>query len=403
MDLSDGLTSWLEETVRAHGVETIRHGRSLLIGPRALRCEGEFFDKGTALQLDVRVDWEDGRVLVESCMGWGDTPLERGQGATRAFALNALHPILEAMCDHTCGEQVEQETVQVSDRAFTMYCGSLNRWGNADPPPNPEWFAALRQALEREPLQGDLHWVRLYVGRIPGEEPIREALLDNQPWPGGLAAVDLLTPPPSDVYVAHRFFAILRDTSVSRDRDEVDVLRTIRDLSWAGRGEEQEDIERRLQRRGISAERARALVVLVPEALANHALGSFWTTPPDEYLRDGVRRARLDDEPIYATALRMAPDLYADGSWRGMAEFAMHLSRSAGHALEARERGQSEAEPPLLALHVSLHAPERPIVLDFGHAQPPPDPPPAPQPPAPERTPTAPSVWARLTRLLRGG
>lgn len=396
------LLDWLEVTVRDHGVDVVRHNRSLLIGPKALCCTGELVEMENAVQLDVYVEWEDGHVLVESCAGWGATPHEQAQDATRAFALNALHPILEAMCDHSCGEQVERETLQIGERTFTMYCGPLVRWGTPEPPACEAWFEVLCEALRHEALPGDLHWVRLYAGLVPGEEPIREALLDNERWPGGLAAVDLLVPPPGETYAARRVFVILRDTSVSRDRGEVDVLRTIGDLSYARDGEHPSDIERRLQERGISAERARALVVFVPEALANHALRDFWTTPPTEYLRDGVCRACFDDEPVYVTVSRMAPTLFADPAWQGMVEFAMNLSKSMECAVDAQNRGLSRVEPPLLTLTGSLHDPERPIFLDFRQAAPPAELPPEPAPPAHEPAPETPSVWARITRFLRG-
>ncbi len=158
------------------------------------------------------------------------------------------------------------------------------------------------------------------------------------------------------------------------DPDEADVLSTIRDLAGAAPGESAHDVERQLRARGVSAERARALVLIVPEALAIWTLRDLWREPPTEFFQDGVRRMRLAELPLYVVASRLAPALFADEEWRELANIVASRSQTAARADESRRWALRELgfephdqPPPVLTLRISLHQPqEQTYILDFG-------------------------------------
>jgi hypothetical protein len=162
-------------------------------------------------RLDVDVVISEERHIEESFAGHG--PGDAGvRDALAAFQRNALYVLLAACWYVTDDRRIQLQSWELGVRSWDVFVGPLTL--NRDDVAAPEGLLpALHDALRNESLSSELHWIRLFHRRADDGSVIAEALLDNQPWPGGDRLLGQLAWPSTEKgYSARCFIALdIRD------------------------------------------------------------------------------------------------------------------------------------------------------------------------------------------------
>lgn len=197
-----------------------RHGVELDVDEDWLVTDGDFpavrasWREGGAStpgRLDVDVVVSEERHIEESFAGNG--PGAAGlRDALGAFERNALHVLLAACWYVTDDRRIQLQNWDLAARSWDVFVGPLTF--SRDDIAAPEGLLpALQEALRNESLSGQLHWIRLFHRREDDGSVVAEALLDNEPWPGGDRLLGQLHWPATDKgYSARCFIALdIRD------------------------------------------------------------------------------------------------------------------------------------------------------------------------------------------------
>lgn len=161
-------------------------------------------------RLDVQVLVRDQIVIAECFAGVGEG--ERAMyDALSIFTLNVFHVLLAALWGKNDCEQVTAERWTIGGRPYVAYIGNFAMRGfggvTADVPHS--LFAAIEETIKREPLRGDIHWFRLFVGHVANTFTF-EALKDNETWESGVQCLQAATWEQAPEYYSVRLFALLR-------------------------------------------------------------------------------------------------------------------------------------------------------------------------------------------------
>ena len=177
----------------------------------AVRATWHDGEEGAPGRLDVDVVISEERHIEESFAGNG-RGVAGARDALKAFEHNALYVLLAACWYVTDDRRMQVQSWELGMHSWDVFVGPLtfSRDGVAAP---EGLLPALHDALRNESLGGQLHWVRLFYRRGDDGSVVAEALLDNQPWPGGDRMLSQLTWPATDKgYSARCFMALdIRD------------------------------------------------------------------------------------------------------------------------------------------------------------------------------------------------
>ena len=177
----------------------------------ALRASWHEGTEGAPGRLDVDVVISEERHIEESFAGNG-----RGDAGARdalnAFERNVLYVLLAACWYVTDDRRIQLQSWELGMRSWDVFVGPL-AFSRADVAAPEGLLAGLHDALRNESLSGELHWIRLFYRRADDGSVATEALLDNQPWPGGDRLLGQLTWPSTEQgYSARCFMALdIRD------------------------------------------------------------------------------------------------------------------------------------------------------------------------------------------------
>lgn len=228
----------LERLFREHGVRVGWGGRpprswlaQLFGATRPSRCDRllfpdhpEFWAEGEArvlsgshplvVQTDVRFGLPDGRTLIESIIGVGDTSSAGAADGLNRFATASFHVLLAAFFGRPV-DDIEPVEMDIGGRPRVVYRGPvLSRFAMpllADGRADLGWLPGFEAAIAAQPLPAGDHWVRLYRMWADGQVAGIEVLVDNEPWP----AVAALSPgfgwPTQPDRYDVRMFLVIRD------------------------------------------------------------------------------------------------------------------------------------------------------------------------------------------------
>lgn len=142
-------------------------------------------------RLDVDVVLDEERRIEDSFAG------ADAREALEAFVQQALHPLLAACWYATDERQLRIEAWEIGVRTWDVFAGSFTLRGQgAEALAAPvDALDAVADALRRESLTPELHWLRLFASRTAAGVVRVEALLDNEPWSAGTQALAALTWP----------------------------------------------------------------------------------------------------------------------------------------------------------------------------------------------------------------
>ncbi len=357
------LADWLG----GHRIDVTRRAGWLVGEPGAPAWSADVFQPSGASpktrQLDVRVALPDGRLLIESCGAWGETPEAASRQLFDKFVTAAFHVLLSAFYGHDPGPQAEVEALSIGGVPWQLHVGPLLAV-NAPPEglaPFPELLDAVRDAFaERVPVARP-HWLRIYWGRVDDQPATLEVLLDNGSWPAAAERLARLRWPAARGFTSRRLFMVMtppRETFApflpERESVEVGLARL---LAAAAEDPQASDVTlfQELTAANVAPDVADRLVVFAPIAFGEAVLtsvrhsGEYHVMTGD---RAGPAR-RLADEPTYLAAKAIAPQSLAPGlreAYRALA------SRSAAFAAVRglRERGASGDDAVLTAPVVRL-------------------------------------------------
>ena len=177
----------------------------------AIRTSWHEGAEGEPGRLDVDVVISEERHIEESFAGYGRGDIG-ARDALNAFERNALYVLLAACWYVTDDRRIQLQSWDLGLRTWDVFVGPLVF--SRDDVTAPEGLLpGLHDALRNESLSGELHWVRLFHRRADDGSVVTEALLDNQPWPGGDRLLGQLAWPSTEKgYSARCFIALdIRD------------------------------------------------------------------------------------------------------------------------------------------------------------------------------------------------
>jgi hypothetical protein len=201
---------FMQELLADHGVNLLAQEGWLTTdgGLPAIRAEwAERSSEQTAQQLDVMLALPNDDMIIE-CFGGGGKDV-----VMHNFVISSLHVFLAAIWDRIDEEQVGVETWNIAGSRWRVFIGNWISRAHQDDEPwsmPQEAFRVIEDAVTKLDLSKEFHWLRFYVGNIAGRDPIFEALLNNQPWPEGLAALASINWPPSQRFYSTRLFLLLK-------------------------------------------------------------------------------------------------------------------------------------------------------------------------------------------------
>jgi len=206
----DHVRDTLQDILTQHGLECVVERewvvpRAELPAIRALWNEGE-----RSGRLDVQVLVSQG-VLIDECFAGLGAGEQGFNDALQNFMANSLHVLLAALWGVNEPDQMTVEHWNVSGKDYVAYIGNIGTRGatGATVQPPAQLFREIEKRVKAEPLTKDLHWVRTFFASVSGS-PTFEALLDNEPWEGGVEALKGITWPDAPGYYSFRNFLVLR-------------------------------------------------------------------------------------------------------------------------------------------------------------------------------------------------
>lgn len=209
------VTEILKDLLAAHGLDTTSEGDWFIPNealPAIRSIWHEVDPRGTG-RLDVQVLIADGVLLEESFAGIGEG-IEALHDAFQNFATNSLHVLLAAFWQINDPEQLVTEQWNSEHADYTMYSGHFGTRGSdgIHPTVPEETHPKIMEALNTIRLTDEFVWGRCFFCNIGNADRVFEALLNNEPWAEGEAALKSVAWPESDGYYSVRHFFVLRKT-----------------------------------------------------------------------------------------------------------------------------------------------------------------------------------------------
>jgi Family of unknown function (DUF6348) len=210
---SAALQKYLLRLFERHDVELVPDEDDWLVTDddfpaiRAIWHEGVGAEPG---RLDVDVVLSEERRIEESFVGFGVG--DAGcRDALQTFERLAFHVLLAACWYVTDDRKMRITAWDIGVRTWDVFIGPFRVRSAGDAAAEGEEFAippaaigAIEEALKREALTPEIHWLRLTHRHAPDDMRC-EAWFDNEPWTAGTIALDSVAWPDGSRYSASCF------------------------------------------------------------------------------------------------------------------------------------------------------------------------------------------------------
>jgi len=306
----------LFELFRAHGIEAVPQDDWVVFPGRAMRANAAIVREkkqqaGMSVQLDVRLEIESGRTIIESFTGLGETREKTVADALHHFAANTFHVLLAAFF-RSDDQHVTQEDWIVGGRTSRVIIGNVGVRGQ--PPVQGDqlvgWFKRFEEKLKEKQLRPGTHWVRLYYGQMQGRRIACEVLLNNDVWEeiqSEMAAVDW---PSEEEFYSVRVFLVIQVNNGGPVSPE-SAVSWLADIVAARPDFTEDEVYSALAEAGVPDSLADRAYKLTQVAWGRVFLKDLGVQFSPEYVcfnASGkvVESGRMDDEPCFAAASRLA-------------------------------------------------------------------------------------------------
>jgi len=212
------IIDFLKELFETHGVNTRNQGSWLSFPDSDIKASGEIvreqeIDEIYRVQLDVRVQIDSERTIVESFVGIGENREDAVLNAQKGFFMNSFHVINAAFFD-TDDEQADKEIWPIGGEDRLVIIGDLvtKEEYSAAKQIDTSWLAFFEEKIKEEKLDMRTHWIRLFYARQADGNQSLEILLDNEPWDKMLNKMRKVDWPKSDRFLSLRIFYIVKET-----------------------------------------------------------------------------------------------------------------------------------------------------------------------------------------------
>ena len=180
------IQEYLSTLFEEHGLACMIHNEWILPNSDLPILRAFWYPNGPSGELDVQIVVRE-NVIIEECfagIGEGDTGLS---DALANFTTTIFHVLLAALWQKDESEQVVPEDWEVNGKGYTAYPGNfiVRSFESIQPEIPSELFPNLQQTIQSEPLTGDIHWFRLFLGNLKGDFTY-EATKDNEVWDPGV-------------------------------------------------------------------------------------------------------------------------------------------------------------------------------------------------------------------------
>ena len=204
------LTAYLSELFEQRGVPCHVENDWVLPHDELPAIRAFWYPDKMSGRLDVQIVVRDEVVIEDYFSGTGNGDIALRDAFTD-FETNSFHVLLAALWNKHIPQQVEIQPWHAHNKPYTAYLGKYGVHSDRNTTRHvPEdLLPRIQQAIEREPIENDIHWFRLFFFNLLGKHTY-EALKDNQNWEAGLRCLQSTTWPEAKELYVLRHFMILR-------------------------------------------------------------------------------------------------------------------------------------------------------------------------------------------------
>lgn len=211
--LETELTQVLLQLYEQHGVVCALH-ENIIIFPEQQVSSQLFLHNhpskvGSVLKLDVILTIEEGRSIIESSVGIGESNEEAAKDAFVQFTTNSFHVLLSSFFTSEHDDEINVEEWNIGGQTFKVIFSNVCIRGQAPQPLPLEWFEQFVAEIHQHQFTKDVHWLRLFYGLANNEITVCEVLLDNDNWDEVQSKAYSFPLPPSEAYLSLRMFFVL--------------------------------------------------------------------------------------------------------------------------------------------------------------------------------------------------
>ncbi|MFX1237384.1 MAG: DUF6348 family protein [Promethearchaeota archaeon] len=149
--------------------------------------------------------------IFESFVGFGSDKESIIDNALYNFAISDLQMLFSTLNDFK-SDQISIEKWKINSikyrahfgRAITKYSKEINNYQEMP------FFEVVEKFLKQQDFTKKSYWIRIYIGKVPGQEPILEFVLNNEPYIDGIKALQQVEWKEKEDFYSFRLFLILK-------------------------------------------------------------------------------------------------------------------------------------------------------------------------------------------------
>jgi len=218
MENEVNLNHVIADLLKGHGVSVSYYkdwvvGNGILPGFSASIVSERKDEKDFTVQIDVRASLGGERVIVESFGGFGATRDEAIKDGIANFVGGSFHVMLTAFYGLT-NDHAYVETWEIKGTPWKMIVSDcyLRSFESREIGIPEDLLACAETLIGTTELAEDIHWLRMYYGRVGAHDTTCEVLLDNNVWPEAQERFAKLAWPACEKFYSARMFIILQRT-----------------------------------------------------------------------------------------------------------------------------------------------------------------------------------------------
>ena len=135
------------------------------------------FTNGVNSQLDIVVEFQNGRKIVESFGDIGTTKKEVIENNLKNFVANDFHVMINAL-NNTVDDNITFEEWGINNQKYEAYIGNFGSKGNFKIP--DDVFITIEEIIKKQEFKEEYHWVRFFYANLNHKPAEIEFMIDNE-------------------------------------------------------------------------------------------------------------------------------------------------------------------------------------------------------------------------------